>query len=198
MSKTKSLIIPEERIVNKIYFIREQKVMFDFDLAELYQVKTKVLNQSVKRNKSRFPADFVFQLAEDEFNVWQQYILRSQIVTSKNHQASRSQIVTLNKERGQNIKYLPYVFTEQGVAMLSSVLRSEIAIKINIAIIRTFTKLRQIIATNKELQEKLQKIEDRLFEHDRQLSQAFELIKRIIDIKQKDESDGDMGFRLEK
>jgi len=120
-----------ENIATMVHWIRHEKVMLDSDLAELYGVPTKVLNQAVKRNAGRFPADFMFQLNEEEASV-----MRSQFVTSYEAQSSRSQIVTL--KRGQNIKYLPYAFTEQGVAMLSSVLRSERAMEVNIAIMRTF------------------------------------------------------------
>ncbi|KAA6350688.1 hypothetical protein EZS27_001916 [termite gut metagenome] len=115
-------------IEQKIYEVRGQRVMLDFDLAELYQVETKVLNQSVKRNIRRFPSDFMFQLTKEE--------------------CSRSQIVTLNTGRGSNIKYLPYAFTEQGVAMLSSVLHSNIAIKVNISIMRAFVAIKNHLAIN--------------------------------------------------
>ena len=113
-----------EIIKEKIYIIRGKKIMLDRDLAMLYGVPTKVLNQAVKRNIDRFPEDFMFQLDEEEIGL-----------------CSRSQIVTLNKARGGNIKYAPLVFTEQGIAMLSSVLNSPKAIKVNIQIIRIFTKL---------------------------------------------------------
>jgi len=114
--------------------------MFDRDLAMLYGVETKVLNQAVKRNKKRFPDDFMFQLNKFETDIF-----------------SRSQIVTLKK--GQNIKYFPYVFTEQGVAMLSSVLKSERAIEVNIQIIRVFIKMKKLLSTHKELREKIEKME---------------------------------------
>ncbi|MFQ6081941.1 MAG: ORF6N domain-containing protein [Candidatus Aminicenantia bacterium] len=133
-----------ELVEKKIYLIRSHKVMLDSDLAELYGVETRVLLQSVKRNISRFPSDFMFQLTVDEFNN-----LRSQIVTSKSRGGRR---------------YRPYVFTEQGVAMLSSVLRSERAIQVNIQIMRTFVKLRKILASHKELARKLEELElDNIF-----------------------------------
>jgi len=129
-------LIPLERIEKAILFIRSEKVMTDSDLAKLYGVETKVLNQAVKRNTHRFPSDFMFQLTPEESD----HLLRS-----------RSQIVTL--KRGENIKYRPYVFTEQGVAMLSSVLHSPRAVAVNIEIMRAFVRLRQMLASNADLRE---------------------------------------------
>lgn len=146
--------------------------MFDRDLAELYGVSVKRLNEQVKRNKRRFPSDFNFQLNKKEIVIWEAYILRSQIVASR----SRSQFATLKK--GQNIKYAPYVFTEQGVAMLSSVLNSERAIQVNIQIMRTFTKIREMLASNKELREKIEAMEKK---YDKQFKVVFEAIKRLLD-----------------
>lgn len=120
-----------EEIRNRIYEIRGRQVMLDKDLAELYGVETKVLNQAVRRNIKRFPDDFMFQLIQEEWDFL------------------RSQIVTLKKGRGEHSKYLPYAFTEQGVAMLSSVLRSDTAIEVNIRIMRTFVAVRQYLATPK-------------------------------------------------
>ncbi|MGK9127152.1 ORF6N domain-containing protein [Olivibacter sp. SA151] len=147
MTKTKSpnesLIIPEEVVMNQIYYIRDQKVMLDRDLAELYGVETKVLNQAVRRNIDRFPEDFMFELSLKEY------------------ESLRSQIVTL-KTRGAHSKYLPHVFTEQGVAMLSSVLNSKLAIQVNIQIIRIFTKLRQALADNTDLRLEIEYIKNAL------------------------------------
>ena len=162
-----SLIIPDESIIKKIYYLRGKKVMFDRDLSELYEVETKVFNQAVKRNIKRFPDDFMFQLNKKEADILLKFQsgtsndmnLRSQIVNSKKNKSLRSQIVTLKSGRGQHLKYLPYVFTEQGVAMLSSVLKSDRAIEVNIQIIRTFTKLREILSTHKDLQVKIEKME---------------------------------------
>ncbi len=126
-------------IQNKIYEIRGQKVMLDADLAEMYEVETKVFNQAIKRNSSRFPLDFIFTLSQKEF------------------QALRSQIVTSNKRVGT--RYLPSAFTEQGVAMLSSILNSEKAIDVNIAIIRTFVLVKQSVLDYKDLSENLKKLE---------------------------------------
>lgn len=154
--------IPIERIADRIFFIRGKKVMFDKDLAELYGVETKVLNQAVKRNGKRFPDDFMFKLNDQEIKVWQRIILRSQIVTL---------------DPGQHIKHAPYAFTEQGIAMLSSVLKSEMAIDVNIQIIRTFTKLREIMSTNSELREKIEKMEK---EYGHNFEVIFKAIKKLL------------------
>jgi hypothetical protein len=157
VSKNRSLI-PIERIERMILLIRGQKVMLDSDLAELYGVTTKRLNEQVRRNLSRFPEDFVFQLTESESD-----LLRSQIATSKTGRGGR--------------RYLPYVFTEQGVAMLSSVLNSERAIKVNIEIMRAFVRLRQILASNKELAKKLNELEKK---YDAQFKIVFDVIRELM------------------
>ena len=133
-------------IESMIQVIRGQQVMLDSDLAMLYGVETKRLNEQVKRNINRFPEDFMFQLTKEEASR-----SRSQIVTLNNEGASRSQIATLNTKRGQNIKYLPYAFTRNGIAMLSSVLRSETAIGVNILIMRAFTSIPQIVNHNAQV-----------------------------------------------
>jgi hypothetical protein len=135
-TKTAKSIIPVERIASRIYLIRSQKVMLDADLAALYGVETKVFNQAVRRNMDRFPEDFMFQLSAEEAA------------------ALRSQFVTLEKGRGRYPKYAPLAFSEHGVAMLSSVLRSKRAIQVNLAIMRTFVRLREALATNEELARK--------------------------------------------
>jgi len=152
--------IPEEVIERKILMIRGHKVMLDRDLAELYGVSTKRLNEQVKRNIKRFPEDFMFRL------------------TWKEAESSRSQIATLKK--GENIKYLPYAFTEQGVAMLSSVLNSERAIQVNIVIMRTFVRLKQILSMNKELAYKLAELEHKIEKHDGDIQAIFEAIRRLM------------------
>ena len=154
-----------ERIENRIYLIRGQKVMLDKDLAMLYKVPTKRLNEAVKRGQSRFPEDFMFQLTWEEAKA-----LRSQFATLK---------------RGRHIKYLPYVFTEQGIAMLSSVLNSEQAIEVNIVIMRTFLKLRQIISTHKELADKFKELEGRVGKHDIEIRSIFEAIRKMLVIEEK-------------
>lgn len=186
--KNKLIVIPNERVISKIFLIRSKKVMLDRDLATLYGVATGTLNQAVKRNIKRFPEDFMFRLNKNEAEVWQSEIinpdLKSQFVTS----SSRSQIVIL--KRGQNIKYAPLAFTEQGVAMLSSVLRSERAIQANIQIMRTFTNLREMLATNKELREKINKLE-------KKYDQKFKIIFQTIQLFLKEESKpkNQIGFR---
>jgi len=152
------LLIPPERIERSILLIRGHKVMLDSDLAELYGVTTKRLNEQVRRNLSRFPEDFMFQLTESETR-----LLRSQIATSKEGRGGR--------------RYLPYAFTEQGVAMLSSVLNSERAIKVNIEIMRAFVRLRQILASNKELAKRLDEMEKK---YDAQFRVVFEAIRELM------------------
>ncbi|GJQ42572.1 MAG: DNA-binding protein [Ignavibacteriaceae bacterium] len=156
----KAEIIPSERIERKIYSIRNQKVMLSTHLAALYEVEVKVLNQAVKRNIDRFPRDFMFQLSKKEFEN-----LKSQIVTTSWGGARRSQ---------------PYAFTEQGVAMLSSVLKSKKAIKVNIQIMRAFVKLREIISTHKELAQKLKELELKIDSHDTQIQAIFDVINQLI------------------
>ena len=169
----KSLTIPQEIIQQKIYFIRGEKVMFDRDLAVLYGVETKALNRAVKRNIDRFPADFMFQLNNKEAEIFSRYQFGT--LNENEGNSLRSQIVTL--KRGRNIKYLPYVFTEQGVAMLSSVLKSERAIKVNIQIIRTFTQIRKMLVSHKELREKLEVMESK---YDKQFRVVFETLKLLL------------------
>jgi len=160
-------LLPQEIIGNKIYIIRGQKVMLARDLANLYEVSTKRLNEQVKRNLKRFPDDFMFQLTKEEMFMFKTGVSNS-----------RSQFATL--KQGQNIKYLPYVFTEQGVAMLSSVLNSERAIQVNIAIMRAFVKLRQILSSHKELASKLSELEMRLEKHDEDICAIFEAIRQLM------------------
>ena len=139
--------------------------MIDRDLAKLYQVKTFNLNKAVKRNNSRFPLDFMFQLTKDEYK------------------ALRFQFGIL--EKGKHAKYLPYVFTEQGVAMLSSILNSERAVQVNIAIMRAFVKLRQILATHKELAHKFKELEHRVGKHDVQITEIFDAIRKMMAVPEK-------------
>ncbi len=156
---SKQALVPVERIERAILLIRSQKVMLDADLAGLYGVETRVLVQAVKRNLERFPEDFMFQLTKEE----------AAFLTS--------QIVTLKRGRGQHRKYLPYVFTEQGVAMLSSVLRSQRAIQVNIEIMRAFIRLRQMLASNVELARKLDALEKR---YDAQFKAVFDAIRQLM------------------
>jgi phage regulator Rha-like protein len=159
MKKTKATILADENLINKIYFIRGMKVMIDRDLAELYGVLTKNLNLSVKRNSDRFPMDFMFQLTKEEYDS-----LRLQIETLK---------------RGAHSKFLPYAFTEQGVAMLSSVLNSKQAIAVNIQIIRVFTKMREIISSNKEILLKLDQLEKKVGANSNDIDDLFEAIRNL-------------------
>ncbi|WP_396154453.1 ORF6N domain-containing protein [Flavobacterium sp.] len=148
-----------EIITNKIHIIRNQKVMLDYDLATLYEIETKVLKQSVKRNIERFPEDFMFELTESEYK------------------SLRSQIVTLEIGRGKFSKYLPFAFTEQGVAMLSGVLKSEKAIKINIAIMRTFVILRNSLLNLEEITSKVKEIEN-------QFPEIYKILNYLMDKKE--------------
>jgi hypothetical protein len=157
---SKKLPIPVERIEKAILLIRGQKVILDSDLAALYGVETRVLKQAVRRNRKRFPSDFMFELTKEE------------------NRSLRSQNVIL--EPGRYSKYLPFAFTEQGVAMLSSILNSERAIEVNIAIMRVFVRLREMMATHKELAFKLIELEERLEGHDEQIQNIFEAIRQLM------------------
>lgn len=155
MSKTvETSIIPIERIASRIYLIRGEKVIMDSDLAELYEVMTGRLNEQVKRNISRFPEDFAFQLTQEEFD-----ILISQNAISSSAYGGR--------------RKLPWAFTEHGTLMLSSILRSDRAAQVNIAIVRAFVRMREILATHKEVARKIE-------EHDRQISNLYEHVKRLL------------------
>jgi len=167
-------------IEQRIYVIRSHKAMLDRDLAELYGVPVKVLNQTVRRNIGRFPEDFMFQLTSEEAEVWWKYILLVRL---------RSQIVTL--KQGQHLKYQPYAFTEHGILMLSSVLRSERAIAVNIAIMRAFVKLREILASQKELVCRLDELEQK---YDRHFQVVFNAIRQLIAPPEKPEHQ--IGFRV--
>ena len=146
-------------IESRIYEIRDQKVILDFDLAELYEVETKVLNQSVKRNIDRFPPDFMIQITRQEYNFL------------------RSQFVTLETGRGKYAKYLPYAFTEQGVSMLSSVLNSPKAIQINIQIIRAFVFIRQYALSHRDITVKLKELESK---YDKQFKDVYDAINFLL------------------
>ncbi len=152
--------------------------MLDRDLAALYEVDVKVLNQAVKRNSKRFPKRYMFQLAKEEFEE-----LRCQIESSESHNPSRSQIVTLKTGRGSNLKYLPYAFTEQGVGMLSAVLNSEKAVTMSIAIMDAFVAIRRILLEETDLKTQLKAIKERLGEHDVQLNQIYAALENLLDEK---------------
>ena len=152
-------------IQQKIFEIRGQKIMLDFDLANLYEVDTKVFNQAIKRNLDSFPGDFMFQMTKDEWD------------------SLRSQIVTLKNGRGQHKKYLPYAFTEHGVTMLASVLKSPKARKMNIEIVRAFIALRKWAVNHRELISQIAELRQRLGEHDVQLNQIYDAIENLMDSK---------------
>lgn len=160
-SASKLAVVTDKTLVQTIYSVRSQQVMLDSDLAILYGVTTKAFNQAVKRNLERFPDDFRFQLTEQE------------------HEVLRSQIVTSNAGRGGR-RYLPYVFTEQGVAMLSSVLNSDRAIQVNIAIMRAFVNMRRLATTSEELHKKLAAVEKKLGDHDNNFKQVFAAIRAMV------------------
>lgn len=167
-----------QSIQNRIYEIRGERVILDRDLAALYEVESKVLNQAVKRNRRRFPPDFMFRLTKEEYEG-----LRSQIETLEQSNPLRSQIVTLKAGRGQHAKYLPFAFTEQGVAMLSGVLHSEKAIQMNIAIMRVFVEIRRIAIQQMDLKTQLKEIKEKLGEHDSQLNQIYDAMENLLDEK---------------
>jgi hypothetical protein len=151
--------IPDERIVNKIYLIREQKVMLDRDLAELYGLETKVLKQQVRRNLNRFPDDFMFELTKEEFENW-----RSQFVTSS----------------WGGVRYRPMVFTEHGVLMLSSVLNSQQAISVNIQIMRIFTRIRQMLSDTQSIKLEIEEIKKKLQNQDKNIELVFNYLDELI------------------
>jgi hypothetical protein len=160
-------ILPDETIISKIYMIRSKKVMIDRDLAELYDVETRVLNQAVRRNEKRFPEDFMFQMTKEEMEEW------------------KSQIVISNSEK-MGLRKPPLVFTEQGVAMLSSVLNSDRAIMVNIQIMRVFTKMRELVETHKEILQKLEQLEKKDIEQDDKIMLIFEYLKQLEKAKQEE------------
>ena len=167
-------LLSEETIANKIYFIRNQKVMLDRDLAALYGIETKVLNQAVKRNMSRFPEDFMFQLTEIEFQN-----LKSQIVTSS----------------WGGTRKLPYAFTEHGVLMLSSVLKSDKAIQVNIQIMRIFTKVRQMLLDTTELKIDILQIQKKLENHDKNIELVFSYLDGLTEKKENEPPRPTIGYK---
>ena len=186
-------IIPTDRIENKILLIRGQKVILDRDLAMLYGVPTKRLNEQVRRNIKRFPADFMFILTKEEFDILRSHFATLDDKNSENSHSLRSQIATLKLEqgRGKHTKYLPYVFTEQGVAMLSSVLNSEKAIDVNIAITRVFVNIRKFVSSYEGLAMKIAELEKK---YDKKIYQIF----KILDCLMKDDNNKDkkeIGFK---
>ncbi|TXJ29541.1 MAG: ORF6N domain-containing protein [Chitinophagaceae bacterium] len=165
----------EEKIQDKIHEIRGERVMLDFDLAVLYDTTTKAFNQAVRRNKDRFPEDFLFQLSEQEWQTVQNGLAEPSRQLSPNW----SQIVT-SSQKHRKKALLPYAFTEQGVAMLSGVLHSPKAIKMNISIMRAFVEIRRFVAQNLSLKEQLKEIRERLGEHDVQLKQIYDTLENML------------------
>ncbi|MBP6871197.1 MAG: ORF6N domain-containing protein [Bacteroidales bacterium] len=177
MNEEKSLLVPEEVIMSKIYLIRGRKVMLDMDLAELYGVETKQLKRAVRRNISRFPPDFMFELSQDEL-----VNLRSQTGTSS----------------WGGVRYSPMAFTEQGVAMLSSVLNSNSAILVNIQIIRIFTRMRELLLAHNDIIEKLSIIEQKIADHDDKILLIFGYLKQLEQYRQQKQEQQErkrIGFR---
>jgi hypothetical protein len=157
-------VIPVEAITGKIFILRGHRVMLDRDLAELFGVETRTLNQAAKRNQDRFPEDFMFQLTSEE---------------AKGVLALRSQIVIL--KRGHHIKYLPYVFTEHGVVMLANVLKSAVAVRASIQVVRAFVHLRQLLATNGQFARKIEALEKQVGKHDADLQAILAMLRKILE-----------------
>jgi phage regulator Rha-like protein len=182
-------LIPDETIIRKIYVIRGHKVMLDFDLAVLYEVETKRLNEQVKRNIDRFPEDFMFRLTQREWEA-----MRSQIATASAPDTMRSQIVTASKkdirsqfatasQKKRNVNVTPYAFTEHGVTMLASILKSEKAVKMSIVVVRAFIELTRSALQYGEITKQLQALKEHLGEHDVQLNQIYDAIENLLDDK---------------
>lgn len=161
-------------IQNRIYEVRGERVMLDFDLAELYDVETRALNQAVKRNIERFPDDFMFQLKPLEFEV-----IRREVEAIQ--KSPSSQIVMMELPQNRADKYLPYAFTEQGVAMLSGVLRSPVAINMNISIMRAFVEVRKVLLKQNDFKIQLKEIKEKLGDHDAHLTHIYEAMENLLD-----------------
>ena len=174
--KKENLMIPEEIITNKIYLIRNHKVMLDRDLAELYQVETKRLKESVRRNINRFPEDFMFELTKNEFENW------------------RTQFATSNSDK-MGLRYAPMVFTEQGVAMLSSVLNSDRAIAVNIKIIRIFTKIRELLTDNLSLRLEIENIKKKVTNQSKNIELVFSYLDELVEKKENKKPITKIGYK---
>lgn len=170
------ILLSEELISNKIYFIRNQKVMLDRDLALLYGIETKRLKEQVKRNISRFPEDFMFELTKEEFENW------------------RSQFATSNSDR-MGLRYLPSVFTEHGVLMLSSVLKSDKAIQTNIQIMRIFSKVRQMLLDTTDLKIDILQIQKKLENHDKNIELVFSYLDELSEKKENEQPRTKIGYK---
>lgn len=168
------ITIPEEVIIRKIYLIRDTKVMIDRDLAELFRVETRVLKQAVRRNMNRFPEDFMFEMSKEELESW------------------RSQNVTSNEDK-KGLRYAPFCFTEQGVTMLSCILNSDVAIKVNIQVIRVFTKMREMILTHKDILLKVEQMEKTVAGQDEKIAAIFDYLKQFI--KEQETPRPEIGYK---
>ena len=158
----KKLIASVEQIESRIFLIRGQRVMLDADLAELYGVETRRLNEQVNRNRERFPEDFMFQLTAEEY------------------ESLRSQFATLKSGRGQHRKYMPYAFTEHGALMLGNVLKSERAVEVSLMVVRAFVHLRELVSGNKELAQKLNQLERKVGAHDKAIAEIINAIRQLM------------------
>lgn len=168
-------VISDNVVINKIYELRGRKVMIDRDLAELYGVQTRVLKQTVKRNLSRFPEDFMFEMTKQELDDW------------------RSQFVISNTDK-KGLRHLPFCFTEHGVLMLSSVLNSPQAVQINIQIVRIFTRLREVISEHNELKLEIEAIKKKLNSHDKNIEVVFSYLDELVEKKEKPKSRKRIGY----
>ena len=177
MTTQNSVAVPDEVINNKIYLIREQKVMIDRDLALLYGVETKVLKQAIKRNIERFPEDFMFEMTKVELENW------------------RSQFVTSNSDK-MGLRHTPFCFTEQGVTMLSCVLNSKRAIDVNIKIIRVFTRMKEMMLTHKDILMKLEQMERNVIQNNEDIQNIFNVLKQLLETPK--EPRKSVGFELPK
>lgn len=175
MSNNK-VAVPEEVIMNKIYLVRDQKVMMDRDLAELYGVETRVLKQAVKRNLDRFPDDFMFEMTKEEFINW------------------RSQFVTSNSDK-MGLRYAPFCFTEQGVTMLACVLNSHRSIQLNIQIVRIFTKMREVLTDNLSVKLEIEEIKKKLKNHDKNIELVFSYLDELIEKQENPQSRKQIGYK---
>ncbi len=190
--KNKEISLPDERIFNKIYLIRGQKVMLDADLAELYDVETKMLKRAVRRNITRFPDDFMFELTKEEWTN-----LRYQFGTSNENENLKRQSDSSSSEANAGwggSRYLPFAFTEQGVAMLSGVLNSPRAVAVNIKIMRIFVKMRQMISGYKDLLDKIEKLEAIQESSNKHIGNIYKIIKELLEPEYKNRKP--LGFKI--
>ncbi|MBN8702928.1 MAG: ORF6N domain-containing protein [Bacteroidetes bacterium] len=176
-NKEEPVMISDSSIINQIYFIRRQKVMIDRDLAILYGVETRTLKQAVNRNMQRFPADFMFEMSITEFENW------------------RSQFVTSNSDK-MGLRHKPYCFTEQGVAMLSSILKSEKAILVNIQIIRIFTRLKQMLIDSTEIRLEIEQIKQKLGNQSKNIELVFQYLDKLLEKKENKQERPKIGYKL--